>query len=148
MVEKKTQAQIDKDQLALERTEMAGARNVLARIRTVQSAERTYAAWLRTGFAIAGAGWTVGVLFFGRENSRYVFFLSGTLIALGILCFIYAWVGYRRSYKFVYNFCEDMSPNDPLSDRKMQQFNFRTVTILTLALTLVFILSFITIVLE
>lgn len=83
------------DLLAEERTELAKLRNELAESRTLQAAERTYAAWIRTGFTIAGAGWTLGELLNSSENSTIALLIGGALIILGLMCFVYAWLGFK-----------------------------------------------------
>lgn len=44
------------EELTIDNNELAEIRTSLARTRTYLAAERTFATWVRTGFAIAGAG--------------------------------------------------------------------------------------------
>lgn len=89
------------DLLASERTNLANKRNVLALKRNLQAAERTYSAWVRTGFSIVSAG----VAFAGwlRETDAVVFsnIVGSLLVLVGIMSFVYAWFGYRDTYKWL-----------------------------------------------
>lgn len=87
-------------ELAEERTRLAELRNSLAESRTLQAAERTYAAWIRTGFTIAGAGWTLGQALRDSESRNIALLLGGALIVLGLLCFVYGWLGFKAVFDY------------------------------------------------
>jgi len=124
------------DKLAEQRTELAQMRNFLAENRTLQAAERTYAAWVRTGFTIAGAGWTLGSLLQDSENRTVALLLGGTLIILGLLSFVYAWVGFRAVFNYL--------KKDYNGDEKNYPFtmNMTTVTIISVMLFIVFVVGY------
>lgn len=125
------------DELAKTRTELAELRSDLARNRTLQAAERTYAAWVRTGFTIAGAGWTLGQALQNSESREVALFLGGTLIILGLLCFVYAWFGYKSVFDY-------LKRNMDAQDAKEYPFtmNITTVTIVSVVLFIVFVIGF------
>lgn len=129
--------QLNTNELAVERTRLAKLRNDLAENRTLQAAERTYMAWIRTGFSIAGVGWTFGQLLRDSENFQVALFIGGTLIVLGLMCFIYAWIGYKSVFDYIKNSFED---------NEMKNYPFRmnllTVSILSIVLFIVFVAGF------
>src|SRR5690625_4922774 len=89
------------EELAQDRTKLARTRNSLAQNRTLQAAERTYAAWIRTGFTLAGAGWTLGQALQSSEGRNFVMVLGGALIILGLMCFVYAWFGFKAVFEYL-----------------------------------------------
>jgi len=125
------------EELAQDRTKLAELRNELAENRTLQAAERTYAAWIRAGFTIAGAGWTLGQALQGSESRNIALLIGGTLIILGLMCFVYAWFGFKAVFDY-------LRENFPNRDEKTYPFtmNLTTVTILSFVLFLVFVLGF------
>lgn len=124
------------DELAQSRTELAGLRNELAESRTLQAAERTYAAWVRTGFTIAGAGWTLGSILQNSDNQTVALLVGGALIVLGLLCFVYAWIG----FKSVYDFLKENSQSK--HDKYPFKINLITVTILSTLLFIIFVVGY------
>src|SRR5690625_5080325 len=115
-LEEKSKSQKSNEELAQERTRLAELRSDLARNRTLQAAKRTYAAWIRTGFAIAGAGWTLGQALQNTENRTIALLLGGTLIILGLMCFIYAWLGFKSVFDYIMeNIDEDDIEEYPLT---------------------------------
>lgn len=108
--------QLNTNELAVERTRLAKLRNDLAENRTLQAAERTYMAWIRTGFSIAGVGWTFSQLLRDSENFQVALFIGGTLIVLGLMCFIYAWIGYKSVFDYIKN---------SFVDNEMKNYLFR-----------------------
>lgn len=129
--------QLNTNELAVERTRLAKLRNDLAENRTLQAAERTYMAWIRTGFSIAGVGWTFSQLLRDSENFQVALFIGGTLIVLGLMCFIYAWIGYKSVFDYIKN---------SFVDNEMKNYLFRinllTVSILLIVLFIVFVAGF------
>lgn len=125
------------EELARDRTELAELRSDLAQNRTLQAAERTYAAWIRTGFTVAGAGWTLGQALQNSESQNVALILGGALIILGLLCFVYAWFGFKAVFDYLKNtFGEDEEKDYPLA------MNLTTVTILSVALFVIFLFGF------
>lgn len=125
------------NKLAEERTHLAQLRNELAQNRTLQAAERTYAAWIRTGFTIAGAGWTLGQLLQDSENRNIALTLGGSLIILGLLCFVYGWI----SYKAIFDYVKETDQGDKEKSYPTIM-NLITVTALSGMLLLIFIVAF------
>lgn len=125
------------DQLAEERTKLARLRNDLAENRTLQAAERTYAAWIRTGFTIAGAGWTLGQLLTDSENRNIALLIGGALIILGLMCFAYAWFG----FKSVYDYLKKTSIGESGKEYPFTM-NLLTVTTLSVVLFIIFVVAF------
>lgn len=125
------------NELADQRTKLAKLRNDLAENRTLQAAERTYAAWIRTGFTIAGAGWTLGELLRDTENRDIALLLGGALIVLGLLCFVYAWFG----FKAVFDYLKKTSVTDRDKDYPFTM-NIVTVTLLSAVLFIIFVAAF------
>lgn len=125
------------DELAQERTDLAKLRSELAQNRTLQAAERTYAAWIRTGFTIAGAGWTLGQALHNNENSNTALLIGGTMILLGLLCFVYAWISYKAVFDYVKHTFFD-------NDKEIYptKMNLITVSVLSGVLLVIFILAF------
>lgn len=125
------------NELAEERTTLAKFRNDLAESRTLQAAERTYAAWIRTGFTIAGAGWTLGQALQSSESRDIALLIGGALIVLGLMCFVYAWFG----FKSVFDYLKKISI---ASNEKEQPFtmNLITVTIMSVVLFIIFVIAF------
>lgn len=124
-------------QLAEERTTLAKLRNDLAENRTLQAAERTYAAWIRTGFTIAGAGWTLGQLLNDTENRTLALSIGGALILLGLMCFVYAWIGFKSVYDYL--------KNTSIGERSKEYpytINLLTVTVMSVVLFIVFVIAF------
>ncbi|MFO8069505.1 MAG: DUF202 domain-containing protein [Alkalibacterium sp.] len=124
------------DELARNRTELAKLRNDLAESRTLQAAERTYAAWIRTGFTIAGAGWTLVSVLQGSDNRLAILFVGGALIVLGLLCFVYAWIGFKSVYDFLKENSRSAHRNYPF------KMNLITVTILSTLLFIIFVVGY------
>lgn len=125
------------EELARDRTELAELRSDLARNRTLQAAERTYAAWVRTGFTIAGAGWTLAQALRNTESNAVALLVGGTLIILGLLCFVYAWFGFKSVYDYLTkNMAEEDANEYPFT------MNLTTVTIISVALFIIFIIGF------
>lgn len=125
------------NQLAEERTKLAELRNDLAESRTLQAAERTYAAWIRTGFTIAGAGWTLGQVLNDSENRNIALLIGGALIVLGLMCFVYAWIG----FKSVYDHLKEISIKEG-DEEYPTAMNLITVTIMSVVLFIIFVVAF------
>lgn len=66
----------------------------MAESRTLQAAERTYAAWIRTGFTIAGAGWTLGTALGDSESGTIALILGGHIDTAGyvLFCLCLDWI--------------------------------------------------------
>lgn len=124
-------------QLAEERTMLARLRNDLAENRTLQAAERTYSAWIRSGFTIAGAGWTLGQLLSDTQSKNIALIIGGALIGLGLMCFIYAWIG----FKSVYDYLKKTSIGESGKEYPFTM-NLVTVTILSVVLFIIFVVAF------
>lgn len=125
------------EELAQDRTELAELRSDLAQNRTLQAAERTYAAWIRTGFTIAGAGWTLGQALQGSESRDTALILGGALIILGLMCFVYAWFGFKAVFDYLKRtFGDDEEKDYPFT------MNLTTVTILSVVLFVIFLFGF------
>lgn len=94
----------------LSSNELAEIRTSLAHGRSLYAAERTFAAWIRTGFSISGAGVTLATAL-QNTASRKISLVMGTILILaGIVMFGYALYEYRRSFKYikdVYNVSDD-----------------------------------------
>lgn len=125
------------EELARERTELAELRSDLAQNRTLQAAERTYAAWVRTGFTIAGAGWTLGQALQDTESREVALLIGGALIILGLMCFVYAWFGFKSVFDYLR---ENMDKED--ANKYPFTMNLTTVTILSVALFVIFVIGF------
>lgn len=125
------------NELAEERTRLAKLRNDLAENRTLLAAERTYMAWIRTGFSIAGVGWTFSQLLRDSENFQIALYIGGTLIVLGLMCFVYAWLGYKSVYDYIKkSFLDNDMKNYPF------KMNLVTVSVLSVVLFIVFLVGF------
>lgn len=125
------------NELAEERTRLAKLRNDLAENRTLLAAERTYMAWIRTGFSIAGVGWTFSQLLRDSENFQVALYIGGTLIVLGLMCFVYAWLGYKSVYDYIKkSFLDNDMKNYPF------KMNLVTVSVLSVVLFTVFLVGF------
>lgn len=125
------------NELAEERTRLAKLRNDLAENRTLLAAERTYMAWIRTGFSIAGVGWTFSQLLRDSENFQVALYIGGTLIVLGLMCFVYAWLGYKSVYDYIKkSFLDNDMKNYPF------KMNLVTVSVLSVVLFIVFLVGF------
>lgn len=125
------------EELARIRTDLAELRSDLAQNRTLQAAERTYAAWIRTGFTIASAGWAFAQALQSTNSKEVSFLIGGTLITLGILCFVYAWLGFKSVFDFLKKNLERKDADDyPFT------MNLVTVTILSVALIIIFVIGF------
>jgi len=127
----------DKNTLAEARTDLADERTVYAKTRTFQAAERTYSAWVRTGFPIASAGVTLGSILRDRSGATVGSIIGGTLIVLGILTFLYAWIEYKVTYNYLRNTLSDSEESDHPS-----RLNFITVSIITSVLLAASVLGF------
>lgn len=126
-----------KNELAELRTRLAEMRNTMAESRTLLAAERTYAAWIRTGFTIAGAGWTLGTALRNSADATAGLVLGGTLILLGMLAFIYAWIAFKAVYDYLQEYVsDDTEMNYP------SKLNLTTVTITSVVLVVVFAAGF------
>lgn len=135
--EKESTTTKNNEELAQNRTDLAQVRNDLAQNRTLQAAQRTYAAWIRTGFTIAGAGWTLGQALQNSEGRNMALLLGGALIILGLMCFIFAWFGFKGVYDYLKTTFEDNEDKDyPFTT------NFTVVTILSIALVVIFVFGF------
>lgn len=128
---------MNSNELAEERTRLAQLRNELAQSRTLQAAERTYAAWIRTGFTIAGAGWTVGQLLQDSESRNVALLLGGSLIVLGLLCFVYGWISYKAVFDYV-----KKTDHASLEENYPTIMNLITVTALSGMLLVIFVVAF------
>jgi len=137
LAQHRTKIAEDRTELAKDRTEIAHLRNDLAESRTLQAAERTYAAWVRTGFTIAGAGWTLGQALQGDQGRNTALLLGGALIIIGLMCFIFGWVGFKN----VYDYLEEIVEEDREKDYPFET-NFTVITILSVALIVVFVFGF------
>ncbi len=135
--EEKTATKKSSDELARDRTELAELRSDLARNRTLQAAERTYAAWVRTGFTIAGAGWTFAQALQSSGTNKIALVIGGTLIILGLLCFVYAWFGFKSVFDYLRKNMDDQDASEyPFT------MNLTTVTIISVVLFVVFVIGF------
>lgn len=125
------------EELAQDRTKLARTRNSLAQNRTLQAAERTYAAWIRTGFTLAGAGWTLGQALQSSEGRNFAMVLGGALIILGLMCFVYAWFGFKAVFEY-------LKRTSKTGEKKEYPFtmNLVTVTVLSVALFVIFVAGF------
>lgn len=124
------------NELAQSRTELAQVRNELAESRTLQAAERTFAAWIRTGFTIAAAGWSIGSLLQNSDNQTVALWVAGTLIVLGLVCFVYAWIGFKSVYDFLIKFSTKTNTEKP------SHMNLITVTLLSTILFIIFVIGY------
>lgn len=135
--EEKTKKEKSSDELARDRTELAELRSDLARNRTLQAAERTYAAWVRTGFTIAGAGWTFAQALQSSGTNEIALVIGGTLIILGLLCFVYAWFGFKSVFDYLRKNMDEQDAGEyPFT------MNLTTVTIISVVLFTVFVIGF------
>lgn len=135
--ENKKQQNKSSEELAHERTELAEFRSDLAQNRTLQAAERTYAAWVRTGFTIAGAGWTFAQALQNTSSNEVALFIGGALIILGILCFVYAWFGFKSIFDYLSSHLDQKDANKyPFT------MNLATVTIISVVLIIIFVFGF------
>lgn len=125
------------NELAIERTRLAEIRNDLAENRTLQASERTYAAWVRTGFTLASAGWTFGKLLEDTGSAPMPLVLGGTLILLGILCFVYGWYGFQAIHKYLRKMGVYQGKREYPFTR-----NLVIISLMTITLILVFVLGF------
>lgn len=120
--------------------ELASLRNSLAESRTVLAAERTFAAWTRTGFSVAGIGWTLGELLSQSEGYTFAVVIGGILIILGVMCIVYGWLGFKKVYDYINRMVDDQ-------ERESQDYPIRlnliTVSILSFTLIAVFIVAFV-----
>lgn len=133
----KSKKEKSNEELAEDRTALAELRSDFAQNRTLQAGERTYAAWIRTGFTIAGAGWTLAQALSDSESYEMALLIGGALIALGILCFIYAWFGFKSVVNFLKSSFRDLDDKDiPFT------MNLTTVSILSVALVVIFVFAF------
>ena len=133
----KSKQEKSSEELAVDRTELAELRSDLAQNRTLQAGERTYAAWIRTGFTIAGAGWTLAQALSRSESNEVALMIGGALIALGILCFIYAWFGFKSVVDFLKDSFREIDDKDiPFT------MNLATVSILSVVLVVIFVFAF------
>lgn len=135
--EEKSLAEKSSDELARDRTEMAELRSDLARNRTLQAAERTYTAWVRTGFTIAGAGWTFAQALQSSESNEVALIIGGALIVLGLLCFVYAWFGFKSVFDYLRKNMDEQDASEyPFT------MNLTTVTIISVVLFIIFVIGF------
>lgn len=135
--EVKAKKEKSSDELARDRTELAELRSDLARNRTLQAAERTYAAWVRTGFTIAGAGWTFAQALQSSGTNELALMMGGTLIILGLLCFVYAWFGFKSVFAYLRKNMDEQDASEyPFT------MNLTTVTIISVVLFIVFVIGF------
>lgn len=116
--------------------QLADKRTTLARDWTFYAIERTLAAWIRTGFSIAGAGVTLATAL-RNTSSRELSLTMGTLmIIMGILTFIYALYEYFESYRFIQEVYSD--PQDQIQNFRI---NLIAATVLTVALIIISIMG-------
>lgn len=115
--------------LAEERTSLAENRTKLAHGRSILAVERTFAAWVRTGFSISGAGATIAGLLKNMKPLGAGGLIGSILIVTGVLTFIYAWIEFRNSYKYI----NKIFPPDQYSANSFK-FNYTYVTIFTIVL--------------
>lgn len=116
--------------------QLADKRTTLARDRTFYAIERTLAAWIRTGFSIAGAGVTLATAL-RNTSSRELSLTMGTLmIIMGILTVIYALYEYFESYRFIQEVYSD--PQDQIQNFRI---NLIAATVLTVALIIISIMG-------
>ena len=136
-IEDKLKKEKSSDELARDRTDLAELRSDLARNRTLQAAERTYAAWVRTCFTIAGAGWTFAQALQTNATNELALIIGGILIILGLLCFVYAWFGFKSVFDYLRkNMNEQDASEYPFT------MNLTAVTIISVVLFIVFVIGF------
>ena len=136
-IEDKLKKEKSSDELARDRTDLAELRSDLARNRTLQAAERTYAAWVRTGFTIAGAGWTFAQALQTNATNELALIIGGILIILGLLCFVYAWFGFKSVFDYLRKNMDEQDASEyPFT------MNLTAVTIISVVLFIVFVIGF------
>lgn len=129
------------DLLASKRTELANTRNIYALKRTSQASERTYVAWVRTGFSVASAGVAIAGLLTNTDYASISTPIGLILILVGLFCFVYAWGGYVRTYKFLGELLEeDQEKGMP------QRVNLILIHIVSFILIAIYIFAFILII--
>lgn len=120
---------------------LADKRTTLARDRTFYAVERTLAAWIRTGFSIAGAGVTLATALRNTTTRGLSLAMGSMMIIIGILIFIYALYEYFVSYRFIQEVYSD--PQDKIQNYRI---NIIAATILTVALIIISIMGLIMII--
>lgn len=124
----------------LSNDELAEIRTSLAHGRSLYAAERTFAAWIRTGFSISGAGVTLATAL-QNTASRMISLVMGTILVLaGIIMFGYALYEYRNSFKYIKE-VYDVS-NDEASTQNFK-FNLASATFLSVVLIVVSLMGLI-----
>lgn len=127
----------DIESILVDNDYMAEVRTSLARSRTYLAAERTFAAWIRTGFAIAGAGVTLGTALNDTESRELSWAIGGSLIFVGLYCFIFAWRGYKNIHEYITRNYEKRG-----LEAQSFSFHFFTISLITLVLSVASILGF------
>lgn len=124
-----------------DRNTLAEQRTSYARGRSLYAAERTFAAWIRTGFSISGAGVTLATALQNTASRDISLIMGAILILTGIMTFAYALFEYFKSYRFI----RDIYNADEI---KIQSFriNFVTATVLSTVLILVSLMGLIMII--
>ncbi|AMB99099.1 hypothetical protein AWM75_03370 [Aerococcus urinaehominis] len=89
------------DQLAKIRTDLADERTVFAFKRTLLAGERNALAWIRTGFSIGSAGFAIGTALKNTSYGHYAFAVALVLLLLAVIAFLYAWVDYLFTVRFL-----------------------------------------------
>ncbi|SFH75770.1 YidH family protein [Pisciglobus halotolerans] len=111
-------------------TELAQDRTDLAKSRTLLAGERTYSAWIRTGFTIAGAGLTIGKALQDTGSGTIALIVGGALITIGMLTFVYAWIGYRAVYQHLLKNYGSIEENKSSFNLNMTAISFITISLL------------------
>ncbi|MGX7106484.1 DUF202 domain-containing protein [Hutsoniella sourekii] len=109
------------EQLALIRTFLASERTDKATLRTAQASQRTYAAWVRTGFSITSAGTALGQLLKSSPYANVSIYLAYALVTIGLLAFVFGWLGYSRDYHYK---VQTIDPKSPAKQRFRQDYLF------------------------
>ncbi len=120
---------------------LAEKRTTFARGRSFYAVERTFAAWIRTGFAISGAGVTLGKALQNSDSSDWALIMGGILIVMGIFTFGFAYYEYLESYRFINRVYESF--DEPIQNFKN---NIIAATILIFTLIIVSIMGFVLII--
>lgn len=121
--------------------ELAERRTALAQNCSFLATERTFAAWIRTGFSLAGIGISFASFLQGVTSELVANSIGIMLDLLGMLTFVYAWIEYKMSYHFIKNTYDEAT-----IPRQQFRLNFIYGTVLITVLLLISILGLIIIV--
>lgn len=130
----------EEENTELSSNELAEIRTSLAHGRSLYAAERTFAAWIRTGFSISGAGVTLATAL-QNTTSRTISLVMGTILILaGIIMFAYALYEYRRSFNYIK---EVYNVKDEEASTQNFKFNIASATFLSVVLIVVSLMGLI-----